>query len=207
MDTVTVAIDVFASMWSQGGCRCGDADRRGVGRRGRLADVQLGDPVQRGHQFTHRHSQPLARRGARYRRADEVKIYRVRTRGEDTVSDSGVGMPQHALLNLWGTLVMDAFGEDAQPYLVGSATKSKQWRDVDIRVMLDEGEWGRILPGVPYSGYAGAAYPRWAALCMAVSAWGREFTGLPIDFQFQPTADANARFDGLREPLGMRISK
>lgn len=123
------------------------------------------------------------------------------------MSESGVGMPQHALLNAWGSLIMDAFGEYAQPFLVGSATKTKQWRDVDVRVMLREAEWQRILPGVPYSCYAGTVYPRWAALCMAVSAWGQAFTGLPIDFQFQPLDDANTRFHGVREPLGMRIAE
>jgi hypothetical protein len=47
-----------------------------------------------------------------------------------------------------------------------------------------------------------------AALCMAVSAWGQAFTGLPIDFQFQPVAWANETYGRghIREPLGVRIT-
>lgn len=120
-----------------------------------------------------------------------------------TKTGTGVGSPAHLLLNAWGTLVHDAFGEI--PYLVGSATTSKTWRDVDIRVMLDDDQWNRILPGVPTTGGAGFVYPRWSALCMAVSAWGQQFTGLPIDFQFQPRDHANTRYKGYREPLGIRI--
>jgi hypothetical protein len=116
-------------------------------------------------------------------------------------------MPQHAILNAWGSLVMDALGEDARPYLVGSATTTNQWRDVDVRVMLDLDEWSRLLPGVPPTSAAGFCHPRWSALCMAFSAWGRAYTGLPIDFQIQFRDDANTRFQGRRDPLGIRISE
>jgi hypothetical protein len=116
----------------------------------------------------------------------------------------GVGSPQYLILNAWGALVVDAFG--AQPFLVGSATRTKQWRDVDVRVMLDQGEWARILPDVPGDRIGGFVYPQWSALCMAVSAWGQAFTGLPIDFQFQPVEWANAVHSGIREPLGVRIT-
>lgn len=121
------------------------------------------------------------------------------------MSDSGVGMPQHLLLDAWARLVMDALGPEAQPYLVGSALRTKTWRDVDVRVMLHQPEWERLLPGVPYSRYAGSSHPRWAALCLAFATWGQQFTGLPIDFQIQPWDDANERFPGNREPLGVRI--
>lgn len=40
---------------------------------------------------------------------------------------------------------------------------------------------------------------------MAFSAWGTAFTGLPIDFQFQHDERANATYDGIREPLGLRF--
>ena len=114
----------------------------------------------------------------------------------------GVGMPAHMLLNAWGVLVEDALG--AQAYLVGSATRSKVWRDVDVRVMLTDDEWQHWLPGVPPEG--GFVWPRWAALSMAFSAWGQAATGLPIDFQLQHLAHANTRYlDGAREPLGFRI--
>lgn len=117
---------------------------------------------------------------------------------------NGVGMPAHILLHTWGGLVQDAFGD--LPFLVGSATRSKTWRDVDVRLMLDDDQWARILPDVPKD-QAHHLSPQWAALCMAVSAWGREFTGLPIDFQFQPRDVANERHSGPREPLGVRLAQ
>jgi hypothetical protein len=116
---------------------------------------------------------------------------------------AGVGSPGHLVLNAWGTLLWDAFGET--PYLVGSATTSKTWRDVDVRVMLDPDQWARILPDTPEAGGAGFVCPQWSALCMCVSIWGQQFTSLPIDFQFQPTEWANATFSGIREPLGVRL--
>jgi|SRR5690242_3492420 len=116
---------------------------------------------------------------------------------------SGVGMPAHALLNAWGQLVWDAFGET--PYLVGSATTTTEWRDVDVRVMLSAKQWKRLLPDVPPENGGGFVYPRYAALSMAVSAWGRQFTGLPIDFQFQPAVYANEKYKGRRDPLGVRL--
>lgn len=112
-------------------------------------------------------------------------------------------MPGHALLNAWGTLVRDAFG--STPYLVGSATTTKAWRDVDVRVMLTPKQWKRILPGVPAENGGGFIYPRYAALSMAVSIWGQQFTGLPIDFQFQPIEHANTHYNGRRDPLGLRL--
>lgn len=116
---------------------------------------------------------------------------------------AGVGMPAHALLNAWGTLVQDAFGE--KPYLVGSATTTTEWRDVDVRVLLTPKQWKRLLPDVPADNGGGFCYPQYAALSMAISAWGKAFTGLPIDFQFQPRDYANAKYEGSREPLGMRV--
>jgi hypothetical protein len=121
------------------------------------------------------------------------------------MTTKGVGSPGHLLLNAWGSLVYDAFGEN--PYLVGSATTTKAWRDVDVRLMLGRKAWERVLPDVPYDrAGAGFVYPQWSALCMAFSAWGKDFTGLPIDFQIQQIEWANERFKGgVRDPLGIRI--
>lgn len=111
----------------------------------------------------------------------------------------GVGMPQLLVLNAWGSLVQDALGE--RPYLVGSAATSKQWRDVDVRVMLDDDDFAAMF-GEPWASAAWS--PKWCAFCMAFAAWGREFTGLPIDFQIQPMSHANERHDGPRIPLAFR---
>ena len=94
-----------------------------------------------------------------------------------------------------------AFGQP--PYLVGTAqmpppseqaTAPRSYRDVDVRLMLDDDEFAAVCP----------TRARWELLCLAVSAYLRERTGLPIDFQVQSATVANARFGGrTRNPLGM----
>lgn len=81
------------------------------------------------------------------------------------------------------------------PYLVGTAAdgSASAYRDVDVRLILDAEEFAAACP----------AQARWELLCLAVSAYLRERTGLPVDFQIQRTTEANARFSGIRNPLGM----
>lgn len=103
----------------------------------------------------------------------------------------GVGMPQQIQLRQFGTFLYDAFG--AMPYHVGSSLREKHgWRDVDVRILLPDDEWDRMElgdPGHPQSN------PRWVAITLAWSAFGRAVTGLPIDFQLQKLSHANAEFD------------
>lgn len=108
-----------------------------------------------------------------------------------------VGWPAHLWLHEFGRLVRQAFGRT--PYLVGSAVDSKEWRDVDVVVMLDPDEWDAMFHGAP----AGAigAIPKARALCMAFSALGQQMTGLPIDFKIQQVDWANERHDKPREAL------
>lgn len=107
----------------------------------------------------------------------------------------GVGMPHWILLNQFGQLVYDAFGD--YPYLVGSAAKGKYWRDVDVRLILADEEFERLC--------GKAARPaqlnrRWASLCLAYSLLGKHITGLPIDFQIQAQTEATSE-DGPRHCL------
>lgn len=113
----------------------------------------------------------------------------------------GVGMPTTLLLEEFGYLVWVAFG--AYPYHVGSSVFNKQWRDVDVRLILEDKEYERLGLGDP-------KYPhhneKWVTLTLAFSALGKSMTGLPIDFQIQQQTDANAIYsqkDGcIRSALG-----
>jgi hypothetical protein len=79
------------------------------------------------------------------------------------------------------------------PYLVGSALTDRDYRDVDVRMMLDDDMFAAMFGN-----------PRWLALAnAAMSEWLVQSTGLPIDFQFQDTTKANAENSGGRNPLGM----
>ena len=91
-------------------------------------------------------------------------------------------------------LIGRAFG--THPYLVGSAGTGNEggtYRDVDVRLMLDDGEFAAACP----------TRARWELLCLAIGAYLHERTGLAIDFQIQSTMIANERYSGRRNPLGM----
>ena len=92
-------------------------------------------------------------------------------------------------------LISRAF-DGGPPYLVGTAGLggADSYRDVDVRLMLDDDEFAEVCPTLA----------RWELLCVAFSAYLRERTGLPVDFQIQRTREANEKYgDRPRNPLGM----
>lgn len=102
------------------------------------------------------------------------------------------------LYNLDGAcrVIRTAFWNEP-PYLVGSAgigNEGSTYRDVDVRLMLDNAEFAAACP----------TKARWELLCLTIGAYLRERTGLPVDFQIQRTREANERYgDKPRNPLGM----
>ncbi len=112
----------------------------------------------------------------------------------------GVGMPAAMLLEEFGSQVWAAFGEP--PYLVGSALKGKEWRDVDVRLMLDDEKYDEMGLGDPRYPHGNA---KWVSLCLAYSALAKALTGLPVDFQIQQTSYANEKFDSPRSALGVTL--
>lgn len=114
---------------------------------------------------------------------------------------SGVGMPAALWLDEFGAICADFFG--AHVYHVGSSTgiaSERNWRDVDVRVILTDEEYAELGLGDP-------AHPhhnrRWVALTLAFTALGRQMTGLPIDFQVQQQSYANEKHAGARSALGI----
>lgn len=84
-------------------------------------------------------------------------------------------------------------------YLVGSCLEKKDYRDVDLRCVMDDALFEEMFP----KDETGVLRPRWQVMCLALSAWLRSMTGLPIDFQFQKISVANERFKKeKRVPLG-----
>lgn len=88
----------------------------------------------------------------------------------------------------WGVVLRNEIGH--MPYLVGSVLTRPDWRDVDVRIIVDDapGWFGPFL-----------ADRRGNFL---LSMWGQTATGLPIDCQFQTRHEANA-IDGSRHPIGV----
>lgn len=110
----------------------------------------------------------------------------------------GVGMPAALWLDEFGSQVWSAFGHP--PYLVGSALGSKTWRDVDVRLILQDAEYAALDLGDPARGSMNS---KWISLCLAYSALGKAMTGLPIDFQIQQATYANEKYKGYRSALGL----
>jgi hypothetical protein len=101
----------------------------------------------------------------------------------------GVGMPADLYLEEFGHQLWAAFGETA--YHVGSSVFEKQWRDVDVRLLLDDEDYERMGLGDPAHPHENA---KWVSLVMAYSALGKAMTGLPIDFQIQQQSYANEHY-------------
>jgi hypothetical protein len=98
------------------------------------------------------------------------------------------GMPAGIWLNKFGVIVCDYFGHT--PYHVGSSLKTKDWRDVDVRLILPDDEFEALFGSVHVSWIN----PKLAAITLAFSALGSQMTGLPIDFQIQTQTHANEKY-------------
>lgn len=83
------------------------------------------------------------------------------------------------------------------PYLVGSAgvgNDGSSYRDVDVRLMLDDDEFAEVCP----------TRERWELLCLSIGSYLSQRSGLKVDFQVQSTSLANERYgDRPRNPLGL----
>lgn len=102
-----------------------------------------------------------------------------------------VGMPFSILLMEFGEHIHHAFGHVA--YHVGSSLGEKrEWRDVDVRLMIPDEEYERMgfgsVEGYPQNSHSNS---RWVSTILAWSCFGKHLTGLPIDFQIQPVSWAN----------------
>ena len=92
------------------------------------------------------------------------------------------------VLHAWGVELRAMF--NATAYLVGSSLTRPDFRDVDVRIVLDD---------VAVDAVAGVM--DLGRLAIALSLWGRHVTGLPIDCQIQPRSESDAE-GGMMHPLG-----
>ena len=115
-----------------------------------------------------------------------------------------VGAPAIFALEQACREINDAFGGFGC-YLVGSALERADWRDVDVRFILEDEEFAKLFPNAHDFGWERDA--RWLLLTVSISGWLSKVTGLPIDFQIQPQTHANERHKGPRSALGIRITK
>lgn len=100
-----------------------------------------------------------------------------------------------------------AFGRVGGVYLVGSVLRKRDWRDVDVRAMLDDAEYDRLFPPDTVDRFGENA--QWKLICISISHYLSAVTGLPVDFQLQRTTQANARYaradDHRRSAIGLFV--
>ena len=89
----------------------------------------------------------------------------------------------------------EAFG--VCTYLVGTAAFCENFRDVDVRTMLDDEDFDRR-----FGGKDGDVF--WSVFCYSVGKLLREQTGMNIDYQVQRCTQANENHNGTRDPIGVR---
>lgn len=76
-------------------------------------------------------------------------------------------------------------------YLVGSVLTRPNFRDVDIRCMLDDEDYDKLFMS-PFKDLNCDHMKK--VMNISISAWLKAMTGLPIDFQFQKTSEANKEY-------------
>ena len=110
-------------------------------------------------------------------------------------------LPNYHELNIACRLLVAAF--DWHIFLVGSCMTRRDYRDVDVRCMLDDAVFDAEFPGhAEAMATMGRLTPKHLAMNLAFSAYLEKQSRLPVDFQFQRVTDANAEFEGLRNALG-----
>lgn len=100
-----------------------------------------------------------------------------------------IGAPQFFRLNEACVVVERAFSFGLGTYLVGSALKKRDYRDVDVRTILLDEDFERLFPGV--NGGATWRHPTWSLVCSSIAMYLSAVSGLPVDFQIQSMTEAN----------------
>lgn len=83
------------------------------------------------------------------------------------------------------------------PYLVGSSLERADYKDVDVRSIVPDEVFDAVFAGWDF----------WGAFCLTVSAYLSEVSGLRVDYQAQRMTEANEKFEGSRNPLGVRKAR
>ena len=83
-------------------------------------------------------------------------------------------------------------------YLVGSSCERRDYRDVDVRYIMDDASYDRM-----FRSQDGWYNSLWSLMCTSISLWLSKQSDLPIDFQIQRQTQANEKHSGQRQALGI----
>lgn len=89
---------------------------------------------------------------------------------------------ENASIKLAAEPIDRAFSGSLGCYHVGSSISKPNYRDVDIRLILEDEYFERLFGP---TNATPAQLDRWFLICWALSEWMQKRTGLPIDFQIQ----------------------
>lgn len=89
-----------------------------------------------------------------------------------------VGMPKALYLDMFGRYVRDMFDSDV--FLVGSALKTKDWKDIDVVVVISDSLWNNLGFGDPSNRFKNK---KWISYCLSISSFGKSLLGCEVDFQ------------------------
>lgn len=113
-----------------------------------------------------------------------------------------VPAPHFYNLNQACAVINRAFEGGFGCYLVGSSIDRRDFRDVDVRYIMEDAAYDRLFRCKDGHG-GGHLNALWSLMCTAISLQLSQQSGLPIDFQIQRQSQANAEHDGKRQPLGI----
>lgn len=114
-----------------------------------------------------------------------------------------VPAPQYFNLNQCCRVIHEAYPDNYGIYLVGSALVRRDYRDVDVRMILGDEDFAARFGSANRPDMNAA----WSLTCSSIACWLSLQTGLPVDFQIQQMTSANEEFprkDGFeRHHLGL----
>ena len=111
-----------------------------------------------------------------------------------------VGMPAALHLDEYARYLRHAF--DSEVYLVGSSLYTKEWNDLDVRVILSDDRFKAMGFGDPETRFRNK---KWISLCLAYSCLGEKMIGHTIDFQITQQSYDDIHCKGRREPIGLDL--
>ena len=110
--------------------------------------------------------------------------------------------PAYCNLNAACAIINSAFRGGFGCYLVGSSLERRDHRDVDVRYIMGDEEFDRLFP----CGGDRVHDALWSLMCLSISLWLSQQSGLPVDFQIQRQSNANAKHKGRRSALGVFLA-
>lgn len=108
-----------------------------------------------------------------------------------------VGMPTALYLDEYARHLKSAFDSDV--YLVGSSLQTKEWNDLDVRVIFSDEKFKDMGFGDPEKRFKNK---KWISLCLAYSCLGKSMTGYIVDFQIMQESYEAIHCKGKKQLIG-----